>query len=69
MPSEITKIITIIAELQDPQEHTRILRACIYFQQSKIKLYTVSKIQQKKKRGGGRIHLDHLSDFFGLIHF
>ena len=44
------------------------LRTCIYFQQGKIKLYTaISRIQQKRKRK--KIHLDHLSDFLGPIHF
>lgn len=35
-----------MAELIDPQEHTHILRACIYYQQGKIKLYTAIRKQQ-----------------------
>lgn len=28
----------------DPQEHTHVLRACIHFQQDKIKLHTAIRI-------------------------
>lgn len=40
MPSVIIEIITppLMAELIDPQEHTHVLRACIHFQQGRIKL-------------------------------
>lgn len=49
MPSVIIEMITIplMTEPIVPQEHTHILRACVHFQQGKIKLYTaISKIQQ-----------------------
>lgn len=40
MPSVIIEMITqpLMAELVDLQEHTHVLRACIHFQQGKIKL-------------------------------